>query len=1031
VANDLFDLFRDQLKIESGLVATDPHTLETISSNEEEQGLILERISNLETTRLKIDYSDFDNFVFFNSALDYFNITGEKILNEYPFDGTCENIERFENDLDQYQQHVVKAWPKSVGHLRIDPTIAKSYVAIEDIGSENGKAKNGLLSPGTGSLTVEMWYEPSVALTGTDDFQMLIQKMSGSSSTERYGYSLFLTGSNITFMVRSGSVADSVSTPFAPSTIQYVAGIFNRSSFTGSIAILTGSQTEFPVIAQSASINIHEALDIPAENLYIGSGTLELPAVTAGLNVWFTGSIDDVKIWNKARTIQEISSSFNVKQFAQKNLNALYRFNTTGSAFENEDNKIALDYSGHGLNGRIQNYHSALRHSGTFLVREDPDLILNLNTSDISEYIAVQQASGSAYDRQNSNKITDMLPENFFKLEELQQGQTDVLKNFVLIAARHYDIIKSNIDQFINVLKVNYSDFDQTPDALLDVVAKFFGWEFTGNFLNTDAFQYLIGRSVLKNVQSNEDLDKKLFEIKNEFWRRTLINLMHLYKTKGTRESVKSLLRAYGVNENFVRLKEYSHQPEVSIQTKRITADKSVYALGFGSGSVLSRVEARFPLGAGSFQGTGSFTLEGRFRFPLTSSTDIQATLTEGFLMSTGDFTAATGMGLWYHKDSVGSHTGTLALSSSDSLSLNIKTDSIGIFNNEWYNVAIIKNQLSSSISIEVRHIDESGDIDLSAVGSSGSVESGQIFVGKWNSITVGGIGSDTHGVGSSLGKTTQSQFWAQEIRYWDRVLTKDELDDHAINFQSYGVNDINENLSDLKIHLRLNGGDESVGTLISDIENLAIPDPLGFLNGLLFASDQQSYKKFLNRYHYIASLDFGWNEDKVRTFNTTTLKRSDFVNDLKIVSLEFNMIDALNEDIVQMLVSLDELNQAIGFPANKYRIHYDDIRILRDNYFKRLQGRLNFTIFADMLEFFDRTFIEMVKKLIPARAYFIGDEFVVESHMLERPKVTYERRKNQETQFVPEGRIEVWTRFGRNKDKSGKKFPLLIGGGS
>ena len=1005
MANDLFDLFRDKMKVENDLVATEPHTLDTLSKNKEEQELLLDRVSSLETVELKVDYSDFSNFVFFNSALDYFNITGEKILNEYPFDGACNEIQRFELDLDKYQRHAVSAWPKVVGHLRFDPTISASFITVEDIGDVSGVSKNGILSPGTGSLTVEVWYEPSVALTGTDDFQMLVQKMSGSSSAERYGYSLFLTGSNVTFMVRSGSVANSVSAPFAASTIQYVAGIMDRGELSGSLSILTGSQKEFPVVVQTASIDIFEALDVPAENLHIGSGTLEIPLVTAGVNVHYTGSLDDVRIWSKARTTSEISSSFNVKQFAQTGLIALYRFNESGSAFEKEDNSIVIDYSGRKLNGRITDYYAGLRHSGTFLVREDPDLILNLNTSDVSEHISEQQTSGSDYDRGSSNKITDMLPENFFKLEAIEQGETDILKNFILIAARHFDIIKTNIDQFLNVLRQNYGDFNQTPDAILDVVAKFFGWEFTGNFLNADAFQYLIGRSILKNVQTNQDLDLRLYEIKNEFWKRVLLNLMHIYKTKGTRESVKALLRTYGVNDNFVRIKEFGHTPDVGIQTKRINAEKSVAALGFGSGSFSNTVFAPF-----STTITGSYSVEARVRFPLTSSAELQATRMTGSIWQltvpaidpvSGMPVIGDGLQLRYVKDSLGSHTGTLILSGTEGVNL-IQLSGAGIFNNDWHNISAVMDNVSSSLRLEVRSL----DIDeLGVILSASSPTTGGIaFVGAF---TNGNIGAQTAPSASDSG-----EYWLQEFRVWNDKLDSQQLDDHALNFQSYGVCDaVDGDVDRLILHLRLNEDIDVDGTgLLTSLRDV-VPGALD-VSGSDFATGINPYKKFLNDYNYIASMDFGWGEDKVRIFDSSVVEPSDFVNDSKIVSLEFNLMDALNEDIVQMLKSLDQLNEVFGFPANKYRVQYDDLDVMRFHYFKRLQGRLNFTTFANMLDFFDRSFIDMVKRLIPARAFFIGDEFVVESHMLERPKVTYERRKNQEMQFIPEGKIEAWTRF-------------------
>ena len=53
---------------------------------------------------------------------------------------------------------------------------------------------------------------------------------------------------------------------------------------------------------------------------------------------------------------------------------------------------------------------------------------------------------------------------------------------------------------------------------------------------------------------------------------------------------------------------------------------------------------------------------------------------------------------------------------------------------------------------------------------------------------------------------------------------------------------------------------------------------------------------------------------------------------------------------------------------------------------------------------------IDMIRRLIPARANFLGDEFVVESHMLERPKMQWNYRRQQGA-FQPEGAIKVYIR--------------------
>jgi len=1000
VASDLLDLFRDGFKVEGDLVASDPQSLSTISDATEEQDFVVEKIRELENVELKVDYSDFSNFVFFNSAFDYFNITGEKILNEYPFDGSRAQLQKFTNDLDGYQKHVLKSWPSYAGHMRFDSSISSSYILIEDVGDDGGSYRTGILSPHTSSISVSAWLNVPAAMTGTEEVQVILQKVSGSNED---GYTLYLTGSEVRFRMKSGSVVNEATTEMALESDQYVEGVFDATNTTGSILIFTGSSTQYPILANSSSLTIFERIDLAGTSMSVASGTMDGKNVT-----FFTGSLDDVKVWKKPRTLANISSSFNVKQYAEENLVALFRFNGSGSAQSTSHDSVVIDYSGRGLNGRVQNYYDAMRGSGSLLASEKLDPVLLIDAKDVVSYIGIQQTSGSDYDRQNENIITNMLPEQFFVLEEFKN--TEILKNFLYVSGRHFDSIKLHIDQFTNILKTSYGDFDQTPDALLDVVAKFFGWEFTGNFLNKDAFQYLLGRNVLQNLNRNNETDVALFEIKNQFWRRVLINLMHFYKTKGTRESVKALLRAYGINENFVRIKEFGHTPNVGVRTERIKADKSVPVLGFGSGSLTGSIT--LALAGDNIPGT-DFTVETRVKFPLTSSSDITATKLSGTLWSLVD--GDTWMTMRYEKDSVGSHSGTLLLSSSDGTN-QLSAGGLGIFNNEWQNISFIMSDASSSLNVNIRELDED-EIDIYTTSSLKGVSSGLITTATWDTFHVGATAS------------FDAEYWMQEARLWTRELSKEELDDHTLNFQSYGVSDIVAHGDNLRVNWRLN---EDLTASVAGVIEPRIEDFSMFENhgrGSGFNPSNNAYKRTLNDYNYIASLDFGWSDDKVRIFDAPEIKQSEFVNDSKMISLEFNMIDSLNEDIVQIVQSMDMFNEAVGFPANKYRVQYEDLETYREHYFKRLQGRLNFTLFADLLDFFDRSFIDMVRKLIPARAYFMGDELVVESHMLERPKIVYERRREQDVQFIPTGGIEMWTRFGQKDDKTGRKFPRYITG--
>lgn len=977
----LLSLFDDKLKNPSDLVASTPQTLETISTDVEEQEYTLRKLKQLETVKPKIDYSDFANFVFFNSALDYFNITGEKIINEFPLDGNQNAIETFRDDLDGYQNYVLDRWPKNTGHLKFSPSVSSSYIEIKDLGAENGRTRTGRLDANTGSMTYEFWCVPPPLLTGSDDVMYVFSK---GCNSQYPGFAAGFSGSQLLFVISGSTTVPGentrrVSSPFRPGIPSYFSMVFERiSDNSSSLRIYSGSATEFPVLVQSQNV-VTAAAGTSGSSFFIGSGSI--PTLRT---IPLSGSVDELRVWNTVRTLSDMSSSFNTRIFPQKNLLMNLRFNETCSIpSEDGDSRVCFDSSGNRYNGRIANYHWTMRQSGSLLPFDVPDPVLSIKAPAVRSLILEQQASGTAYDRSNDNIITRMLPEQFFQLEDFKN--THVLQDFLYILARQFDQTKQRIDQFVNVLKVDYGNLNQTPDALLAEVGKFFGWEFTGNFLNANTSQYLFGKGVLPNLETNKDLDVKLYEIKNEFWKRTLVNLMYIYKTKGTKESVEALFRVYGVNRNFIKLKEYGLKPAAGISTFRINSEKSVPAIAFGSGSTKTTNNILSKRMTSELK-----TIETRVRFPTTSSAGLTASLPSGTLW-TLEIPGVSNVWMDFQKTGgYSSTTGSLTVYASSSSGLETFTPLTGavIFDNEWYNVVF-----------------NDGEIDVRSRG--GMIEKSYQTIANI-SLTDGVMTNFAIQVGSS-GSTNQrfSECWMHEFRIWDRVLSETELEDHARNFQSFGRD--NPLDGGPILHWRMNEDVTANGTgFIDSIHDFTINQNSGSAYG--FTASGNPYKRFLIPYSFIAPADYGWNEDKVRVVPTTAITARDAFVDNHNVALEFNMVDALNEDISQIISSMDKFNNFIGLPVNRYRATYEDLDILRHDYFSRLQGNLNFRLFADMLEFFDRSFIEMVRKLIPARANFLGDEFVIESHMLERPKLQWNYRR-QERAFQPEGRIKVLLR--------------------
>lgn len=986
---NLFDLFDKKLRDGSVLVSSEKVSLSTISDEASEREFAVKKSKSLQNVEFKIDYSDFANFVSFNSAEDYFNISGERMLNDYPYDGTVEDVQNFEDASDAYQKHLLSIWPKNSGHLRFFQP-SGSYVRFDDTGKEDGSAQTSLLSPNTGSFSVEAWYRASSSsLTASSAMQFLFQKAAANGT----GYSLYLSGSNVYFRVVSGSSVNEVSAIADAGENTFVAGVVDRSAYSGTISIFTGSASKFPVLVSSASLGFYTSLDIGSASFYIASGT-----ISARTSALFTGSIGEVRVWKRARTLAELSSSFNSKMYAQRGLVGLWNFSETSSLNDGTLKTVVFDRSGHKLDGRIRNYYDAVRGSGSF-VGGTSDPILFFDAPEVSSLVLEQQTSGSTYDRENDGNITRLFPESFF-IEETENG-TNVFKNFLYVIARLFDEIKTSISQFSKIYTVNYTDFDQAPDALLADVAKFYGWDFTGNFISADAFQYFLGKTVAGNLDANIDLDKKLYEIKNELWRRTLNNLSYIYKTKGTRESVEALLRSYGIRNNLFRVKEYASDVRTGLTPQRIIVDKSVWATAFGSSSLTASMYRSSSLQV--LSGT-DHTFEMRVKFPLTGSTGIQATISSGTLWA---YSADTGSyyALVYAKDAFSSQTGSLFLTSS--VGLLAKITGAGIFDGQWQNIAVVHSYVSGTVKIAVRDTDN-GEINRTFVSSSAAPQIRSLL--STSSLCKTIVGSPKIAWGASFDTWNSAQYWAQEFRTWKLALDDSELDDHALNFQSYGLRRPRASYDrSLVNHWRLDAGTTASAAPTNGaqafLEDVSSAPSVTYITGTNF-SPGAAPAKFLNDYSYSAAPDLGWTDDKIRVIEGTRQKRADVIADSSVVAIEFNLVDALNEDITQLMSSFEELNSVLGTGASKYQETYAGLDHLRQQYFRRLQGRLNFRLFADMLEFFDRSFLTMVERLIPARATFLGDEFVVESHMLERPKFQYGRFLKQEDALTVDGVI-------------------------
>ena len=158
------------------------------------------------------------------------------------------------------------------------------------------------------------------------------------------------------------------------------------------------------------------------------------------------------------------------------------------------------------------------------------------------------------YDNDNIHSLVNNLPE-FLRTGD----EHKVLRDFVNMLGEQFDLLRSYIDNYHNIYKLGYKNPNGMPDNLLPII---------GNSLGFDLRNPLSGSldDYLESTRGDEVGDKKA--IGASLWTKILNNLIYIYKSKGTQESINTLLSLYGYDPTSFTLTEYGgsreeHNPSV------------------------------------------------------------------------------------------------------------------------------------------------------------------------------------------------------------------------------------------------------------------------------------------------------------------------------------------------------------------------------------------------------------------------------------------------------------------------------------
>ena len=265
---------------------------------------------------------------------------------------------------------------------------------------------------------------------------------------------------------------------------------------------------------------------------------------------------------------------------------------------------------------------------------------------------------------------------------------------------------------------------------------------------------------------------------------------------------------------------------------------------------------------------------------------------------------------------------------------------------------------------------------------------------------------------------TTESMFTGKisGVRFWSTDVGQPAFIEHARN--PYNIGTKNPELG-LGFDLVQTGAFQRIrvdancdqATIASDAAgNIRIFDfsqNLLHLSGSGFEANKtviKPYRQFINR--FAPRFDLQQSSNKVRVRGLDVVEPTDpqytvtgpayeiysvdtIVDDVRY-SIEHSVVKALDQDIIATIGDTQYLDNVLGNNADLYADTYSNFVHLNDVYFNRLTDKVDLMRTYQVFRWVDTALSQMIAAALPSRTRFMGMNYVIEPHILERGKVRY-----------------------------------------
>ena len=1068
---------------------------EDVASDVESTKFIDEVVSKQETYIPPVDFSDPSNFVFYGSARLYYEAAIKRIYEDYPYDGSkAEQIEFEEKSSFLERWLFDNKYPKTTGHVQLGTsgdigapvgayatTTTPEYIKVWG-GLHTDSAANNLGDHFENSakydstknrnqnwncdfaegVTVEFWLkktfspaaqprevvldlwngEPTLPIS---DYGRLIISLEGATST---------TGD---FVITLGnSTVQITSTPIDFSDWSHYAISFKENS-TGVAATLYVNGEEY-----EPAYTFVGALSQFAGKMdgYIGALQEQISPLQGAPNAGkLSAQLDEFRFWKTLRTprqikmnwFREIGGGANTDDNTS-DLGVYLKFNE-GITGQDSIDSIVLDYSGRLANGTWEGYSnttgarsvdSAMSLAG---YSESPSPIIYSAHPDVASLELEMVQSGSAYDAGRGQAFYKSLPNWLTEEDELEGDEN--LRKLTHILASYMDTLRTQIDSLASLQDKNYLPDGYKPAPFASELLTNKGFVVSDMFLTAEVFE------AFDSVDyENNKFDLNLEEVKNLIYTNIYNNLENILSSKGTERSIRNLVRCFGIDDELLKLNQYTDGGTQYLGDKyRTTTVKKKYVnlnspdlfeatlYQSGSRSFISGSHA-------STNGSkNAFTLEadilvpykkefgesGFFATPFLSASvmgfhEANPSNNDDYTWSSDAGAEARDLQVYLVRDSQESKHAKFVVKNQSETIYVTSSYVYDIYENEHYNVALRIKPQTYPYAGNVTNTTPDYDIDLYAVSHNFDEIKEEVLISTTVDNATGSAymvapkrvyaGAHYENFTGSLLQSTDLQFG--RVSAWLDYIDNNSVREHNKDILSFGPSKSIDgatafSVADAQVptqELSILNWDFDTVTISDSSGEFTIDDTTsgstdtiyGWIDDIIRREHTGAGKYFLTESSAFLEQEFLYANKKQlpeTSFNSSNVflkgdqeiffGEDDDVSDNLFV-LEKSPAGIVSEDMLKIFSTTQEFSNLFGRHIDRYRIEYKDLAKARQLYFEKADTSIDFDKFFTYFKWIDASISTMINQLVPASVNFAGGiTDVIEPHILERDK--YQRQ--------------------------------------